>query len=95
MVDTKKLLAQLVGSGLAGGLAGGALAGLLTGSNKGRRVAGSAMKLGGLALVAGVAYRVRDCRGGKPLARVLVSGSRLLTRCACSMPSRATWVVAS
>ena len=57
IVDTKKLLDQLVGSGFAGGLAGGALAGLLTGSKTGRRVAGSAMKLGGLALVAGVAYK--------------------------------------
>jgi len=57
VLDTKKLLDQLMGSGLAGGLAGGALAGLLTGSKTGRKVAGSALKVGGLALVAGVAYK--------------------------------------
>lgn len=60
MIDAKRLLDQLVGSGaaggLAGGLAGGALAGLLTGKN-GRKLAGSAVKLGGLALVGGLAYK--------------------------------------
>jgi uncharacterized membrane protein YebE (DUF533 family) len=53
-------LDQLVGSGaaggFAGGLAGGALANLLAGK-KGRKLAGSALKLGGLALVGGLAYK--------------------------------------
>lgn len=60
MFDAKRLLDQLVGSGaaggFAGGLAGGALANVLAGK-KGRKVAGSAMKLGGLALVGGLAYK--------------------------------------
>ena len=60
MIDAKRLLDQLVGSGaaggFAGGLAGGALASMLSGK-KGRKLAGSALKLGGLALVGGVAYK--------------------------------------
>jgi uncharacterized membrane protein YebE (DUF533 family) len=56
-LDTRKLLDQLVGSGLAGGLAGGALAGLIVGNKKTRKLAASAAKLGGLALVAGIAYK--------------------------------------
>lgn len=58
MIDAKRLLDQLMGSGAAGGfvggLAGGALAGLLSGK-KGKKIAGSALKMGGLALVGGLA----------------------------------------
>jgi uncharacterized membrane protein YebE (DUF533 family) len=63
MIDAKRVLDQLVGSGvaggLAGGLAGGTLAGLLSGKKgkKARRLAGSAVKLGGMALVGGLAYK--------------------------------------
>jgi uncharacterized membrane protein YebE (DUF533 family) len=60
MFDAKRLLDQLVGSGaaggFAGGLAGGALANVLAGK-QGRKLAGSALKLGGLALVGGLAYK--------------------------------------
>lgn len=60
MFDTRKLLDQLVGSGaaggFAGGLAGGALANALMGK-KGRKLAKSAVKVGGLALVGGLAYK--------------------------------------
>ena len=60
MFDAKRLLDQLVGSGVAGGfaggLAGGALSQVLTGK-KGKKLAGSALKLGGLALVGGLAYK--------------------------------------
>lgn len=60
MFDAKRLLDQLVGSGaaggFAGGLAGGALANILTGK-KGKKLAGSALKLGGMALVGGLAYK--------------------------------------
>jgi len=60
MFDAKRLLDQLVGSGaaggFAGGLAGGALANMLAGK-KGRKLAGSALKLGGMAVVGGLAYK--------------------------------------
>ncbi len=60
MFDAKGLLNQLVGSGVAGGFAGGlagsALANVL-GGKKARKVAGSALKIGGLALVGGLAYK--------------------------------------
>ena len=60
MLNTKRLLDELVGSGaagsFAGGLAGGALANILTGK-KAAKVAGSALKIGGLALVGGIAYK--------------------------------------
>ena len=60
MFDAKGLLNQLVGSGVAGGFAGGlagsALANVL-GSKKARKVAGSALKIGGLAMVGGLAYK--------------------------------------
>jgi uncharacterized membrane protein YebE (DUF533 family) len=60
MFDARKLLDQLVGSGaaggFAGGLAGGALGSMLAGK-KGQKLAGNALKLGGLALVGGLAYK--------------------------------------
>ena len=60
MFDAKRLLDQLVGSGaaggFAGGLAGGALANALSGK-KTRKIAGSALQLGGMALVGGLAYK--------------------------------------
>jgi len=54
--DTRQLLGKLAGTGLAGGLAGGALTGLLA-SKKGRKFASSALTVGGLALVGGIAYK--------------------------------------
>lgn len=60
MFDAKRLLDELAGSsatsGFAGGLAGGALGSLLSGK-KGKKLAGNAVKLGGLALVGGLAYK--------------------------------------
>lgn len=60
MTDVKRVLDQLLtggaASGFAGGLAGGALASLLSGK-KGRKLTGSAAKLGGLALVGSLAYK--------------------------------------
>ncbi|MDJ0740057.1 MAG: tellurite resistance TerB family protein [Gammaproteobacteria bacterium] len=60
MIDAKRLLDQFVGSGVAGGLvgglAGGALANMLSGK-KARKFAGSALKVGGVALVGGLAYK--------------------------------------
>ncbi len=60
MFDPKRLLDQLVSSGaasgFAGGLAGGALANML-GGRSGRKIAGTALKVGGLAAVGGLAYK--------------------------------------
>lgn len=59
MADLNKLVSSLssggVVSGFAGGLAGTALAGALTGK-KGRKLAGSALKVGAVAAVGGLAY---------------------------------------
>jgi uncharacterized membrane protein YebE (DUF533 family) len=61
MFDARRLLNQLVDSGaaggFAGGLAGGALANILSGNKKAKKVAGSALQLGGIALVGGLAYK--------------------------------------
>jgi predicted lipid-binding transport protein (Tim44 family) len=60
MFDAKRLLDQLVGTGIAGGLAGGLAGGVLANAlsgKKARKVAGSALQLGGLALVGGLAYK--------------------------------------
>ncbi len=60
MFDAKRLLDQLVSSGVAGGfaggLAGGALANVMSGK-KAKKMAGSALKLGGMAAVGGLAYK--------------------------------------
>ncbi len=59
MADLNKLVSSLssggVVSGFAGGLAGTALAGALSGK-KGRKLAGSALKVGAVAAVGGLAY---------------------------------------
>ncbi len=63
MVDINRLLNKFVESGLAGGMAGGltasTLANVMSGKKgkKGKKVASSALKLGGLALVGGLAYK--------------------------------------
>lgn len=60
MLDLDKLLGQMLGSSqgksLAGGLLMGGLAGALTGKT-GQKVATAALKLGGAAAVAGIAYK--------------------------------------
>jgi len=60
MLDPNRLVNQLLGSGagagLAGGLVSGAIAGAITGG-KGKKLAGSALKAGGMALVAGLAWK--------------------------------------
>lgn len=60
MFDAKRLLDQLVGSGVAGGFAGGlagsALANVMSGK-KAKKLAGSALKMGGMAVVGGLAYK--------------------------------------
>ncbi len=61
MIDLKQLnlgslLDTFVGSGLAGGLAGGALANVLM-TKGGRKAAGHALQIGGIALLGGLAYK--------------------------------------
>ena len=60
MIDANKLMDQLmksgVGGGLAGGLRSGALAGAIAGG-KGKKLGKTALKVGGTALVAGLAYK--------------------------------------
>lgn len=75
-MNLNRVLEGLMSSGLAGGLAGGAASGLLVqglGSRKGRKLAGSAARLAGAAIVGGLAWkayeRYRDNRvpgAGKP-----------------------------
>ncbi len=55
--------------GNAGGIALGGLAGLALGTGAGRSILGSAAKLGGVALVGGLAYKAyQNYQAGKPLA---------------------------
>ena len=52
--------------GLAGGVVAGGLAGYMLGSKKGRKMAKKTVQYGGMALVAGLAYKAyRDWQGGK------------------------------
>ncbi|MCZ4280439.1 tellurite resistance TerB family protein [Kiloniella laminariae] len=65
----KDYLSKNSGS-LAGGAIAGGLAGYMLGSKKGRKIAGKTVQYGGLALVAGLAYKAyRDWQGGKPPAQ--------------------------
>ena len=59
MIDANKLLDQLVKSGMAGGLAGGLLSGAVAGAitGKGKGLGKTALKVGGTAMVAGLAYK--------------------------------------
>lgn len=71
MFDTKRILDQLVSSGvaggLAGGLAGGALASAVSGK-KAKKYAGTALKAGGLALIGGLAYKAwQSYKENKPV----------------------------
>lgn len=72
MLDAKTLFDQFVGSGVAGGfaggLAGGALANAVSGK-KARKIAGSALQLGGMALVGGLAYKAWQNYQRSPGAR--------------------------
>jgi uncharacterized membrane protein YebE (DUF533 family) len=56
------------GGGFAGGAAAGTLAGLLLGTGAGRKIAGAAARLGGLAAIGGLAYvALRNFQQGKPV----------------------------
>ncbi len=60
VIDANKLLDQLMKSGVAGGLTGGLLSGAIAGAMTGGKKKGlgsSAVKAGGMAVVAGLAYK--------------------------------------
>ncbi len=55
--------------GIGGGAVAGGLAALLMGSKSGRKMAGSALKLGGMAVVGAIAYKAyRDWQSGKTVS---------------------------
>lgn len=63
MMKVNQVVDKLMSSGIGGGLAGGLASGLLVsslGSKKGRKLAGKAAKLGGAALVGGLAWKAYD-----------------------------------
>lgn len=76
MFDADRLFGRLLNSGFAGGLAGGAVSGTVVSalsSKGGRKLAGNALKLGGLALAGGLAYtawnRYRQRQSGQAVAQ--------------------------
>ncbi|MCW5732389.1 MAG: tellurite resistance TerB family protein [Alphaproteobacteria bacterium] len=81
MLDAKRLLDQFVGGqgagpgsgeflrGMGGGALAGGLAALLLGTKTGRKLGGSALKLGGMAAIGALAYKAyRDWQAGKTAA---------------------------
>ena len=70
MLDTKRLVDALLSGGLASGFAGGVAGGLLSSAvagKRGRKVAKSAVKAGGLALVGALAWQAwRKYQEGRP-----------------------------
>src|SRR5687768_8768524 len=60
-------LARGLGGGhLGGGALAGSLAGILLGSRQGRKLSGSALKMGGMAVIGALAYKAyQDWRAGK------------------------------
>ena len=74
--DIAGSLGNVIGSGL-GGVGGGAVAGglaaLLMGSKSGRKMAGTALQVGGMAVVGALAYKAyRDWQSGKTVAQSTV-----------------------
>ncbi len=62
----KTLGGQFGGGGLAGGALAGGLAGLLLGTKTGRKIGGSALKVGGMAVVGALAYKAyRNWQDGR------------------------------
>jgi uncharacterized membrane protein YebE (DUF533 family) len=59
--------------GIGGGAVAGGLAALLMGSKSGRKMAGTALQLGGMAVVGAIAYKAyRDWQGGKTVTQSTV-----------------------
>ena len=90
MIDLDRIIGGLsrsgAAAGLAGGLAGGTLVGALAGK-KGRKTAKSAMKLGGMALVGGLAWNAyQNYRRTQPGAGVGDDGSGAWTPATATGP---------
>ena len=78
-MDLNKMVKGLVGSGVVSGLAGGVAGGALTGaflSKKGRKHAGTLLKVGGLAAVGGLAWKAYR---GYQASKTLTDASEDLT----------------
>lgn len=76
-MNLNRIFDGLVSSGVAGGLAGGAASGLLVqglGSKKGRKMMGKAAKLGGAAVIGGLAWKAYEQYRGKRGAQVSANG---------------------
>jgi uncharacterized membrane protein YebE (DUF533 family) len=56
-MNLDKVMSNLAGSGVLGGLAGGAVSGALISNKKARKTAGTALKIGGLAALGGMAWK--------------------------------------
>ena len=56
-MNLDNIVKNLAGSGVLGGLAGGAVSGALMSNKKARKAAGTALKVGGLAALGGLAYK--------------------------------------
>ncbi|MEM1112187.1 MAG: tellurite resistance TerB family protein [Pseudomonadota bacterium] len=56
-MNLDKIVKNLAGSGVLGGFAGGAVSGALMSNKKTRKVAGTALKVGGLAALGGLAWK--------------------------------------
>lgn len=98
-MSVSKIIDGLMSSGVAGGLAGGAASGLLVqslSSKKGRKMAGTAAKLGGAAVVGGLAWKAyQHYRGGEQSAsapaEVPMSGSAATRVPAESLQPSSRW----
>lgn len=56
-MNIDKVMSALTSSGLLGGLAGGAVSGAIMGNKKARKAAGTALKMGGIAALGGLAWK--------------------------------------
>jgi uncharacterized membrane protein YebE (DUF533 family) len=69
----------LGGGSLGGGALAGGLAGILLGSKKGCKLGGSALKIGGMALIGALAYKAyRDWQAGQPAAQSVEQNAPML-----------------
>lgn len=64
--------------GMGGGALAGGLAGILMGSKKGRKLAGGALRMGGMAIVGALAYKAyRDWQAGQAAGQTVPAGGEV------------------